>query len=481
MGRSKHFYSIWKKMTQKNKNFEDIYDLNAVRILTHSVQDCYRILGLIHTQWRYLPQQFNDYIANPKVNGYSSLHTAVIVQQQIVEVQIRTYQMHEDAELGIAAHWVYKDSTTQQKHSYHKKLQTLRHLLEQDHHHSSEAFESAKEELFLDRIYVFTPKGDLYDLPKGATALDFAYHIHTDLGHHCCGARSQGKMLSLTEPLSNGMIVEIFKAERTQPSRDWLNPHYGYIKTARARQKVSHWFRSLDKNRHIQEGKIYFEKNMKRLALPYQGQALEHLLTQLQFKHKEDLYHALSTGDLRLAKVIDSLEPVKKKEPVKPSVAPAQPQSGRNIIFHELGPQVQYYLASCCEPSYPHPIVGIITRGRGIGVHKRLCPNILNISQWYHRLLFASWPEFAGRNQLVCQIEIHLKQWEAFAQFVLPVLLHMEATFDEVPYEGQWREGYPYARLNIGVPSLQKLSEIRHQLLEDQLINDVVVLDTTLP
>lgn len=482
MGRSKHFYSIWKKMSQKNKSFEEIYDLNAIRILVHSIQDCYRILGLIHTQWRYLPQQFNDYIANPKVNGYRSLHTAVVVEQQIVEVQIRTYDMHEHAELGIAAHWVYKDNGSQQNKSYHKKLQTLRYLLEHEQQHSSDIFEAVKEEVFLDRIYVFTPKGDLYDLPKGATPLDFAYHIHTDLGHHCCGARSQGKMLSLTEPLANGMVVEIFKSERSLPSRDWLNPHYGYIKTARARQKISHWFRSLDKSRHIQEGKHYFEKNMKRLSLPYQGQALEALLTALHFKHKDDLYHALSTGDIRLAKVIDAFEPVKKKESPKSGASQvphvAQPSG---IIFHDLGEQAQYYLAACCDPVPPQPIVGIITRGRGIGVHRHNCSNLLGISQWYDRVLFAHWPGYEASQQYQCHLEIHLKQWEALTLVVLPTLLQLEASFDEVPPQSQWRSGYPYATLKISVASLSKLVEIRQQLLDHPLIESVIVLSTALP
>lgn len=482
MGRTKHFYSIWKKMSHKNKTFDEIYDLNAIRILVTSVQDCYRILGLIHTQWRYLPQQFNDYIANPKVNGYSSLHTAVVIDQKIVEVQIRTYQMHDDAELGIAAHWMYKDSGGQQKKSYHKKLQTLRYLLEHDHHYSSELFESVKEEVFLDRIYVFTPKGDLYDLPKGATALDFAYHIHTELGHHCCGARTQGKMLALTEPLINGMVVEIFKAERSQPSRDWLNLHYGYIKTARARQKVAHWFRSLDKARHTHEGKNYFEKNMKRLALPYQGSALEGLLSQLHFKNKDELYHALSTGDMRLSKVIDVLDPLKKKECLK-SAPPAQtpPQSGP-IIFHELGDKVQYYLAPCCDPSPPQPIVGLITRGRGIGIHCRQCSNLLGISQWYHRILFAHWPDQRPlEGQLMAHVEIHVQQWEAFGQVVLPLLLQQGAYFDELPQQSQWRAGYPYATLTLTVESRHKLSLIEEQLLQQPLVHQVNILSTTLP
>jgi GTP pyrophosphokinase len=266
-GRSKHFYSIWKKMTKKNKMLSQIYDLNAIRIIVDSLQDCYRALGIIHTQWRYLPEEFDDYIANPKVNGYQSIHTAVFgPQQKIIEVQIRTLEMHNSAELGIAAHWMYKDDY-QQHQSYQHKLQTLRNFLERADSHSNELFENAKDEIFGDRTYVFTPKGDVYDLPKGSTALDLAYHIHSEIGHHCSGAKIQGKMISLTEPLSTGLVVEINTSARNQPSRDWLNPHYGYIKTARARQKISHWFRSLDRTRLVHEGKVYLDKQLKMIFI----------------------------------------------------------------------------------------------------------------------------------------------------------------------------------------------------------------------
>ncbi|NBV27873.1 bifunctional (p)ppGpp synthetase/guanosine-3',5'-bis(diphosphate) 3'-pyrophosphohydrolase [bacterium] len=399
-GRSKHFYSIWKKMNKKNKPFSQIYDLNAIRIIVDSVQDCYRALGIIHTQWRYLPEEFDDYIANPKINGYQSIHTAVFgPQQRIIEVQVRTLEMDKNAELGIAAHWMYKDGA-QQHQSYQHKLETLRNFLQRANVSSHESFENVKDEIFGDRTYVFTPKGDVYDLPKGSTALDLAYHIHSELGHHCSGARIQGKMIPLTEPLSTGLVVEINTSARVQPSRDWLNPHYGYIKTARARQKVAHWFRSLDKGRLVQEGKAYFDKQLKRLGL-HGTFSVEDLVHKLSFKSKDDLYHALALGDLKLSRILDYFDNVPKINEQASTVK----ENTKTITHHEISfgnmssDDVKYDYACCCSPVYPNPIVGLITRGRGVIVHRRDCLNLKVINQVHDRLMFAQWARLACEYQ----------------------------------------------------------------------------------
>ena len=375
-------------MTKKNKLLSQIYDLNAIRILVESIQDCYRVLGLIHTQWGYLPQEFVDYIANPKINGYQSIHTAVFgPHQKIIEIQIRTFNMHQNAEIGIAAHWMYKDNC-QQHESYQQKLQVLRNLLQPTDVSSNEIFEHTKDEIFGDRIYVFTPKGDVYDLIKGSTALDLAYHIHSDLGHHCSGAKTQGKMLSLTEPLITGSVVEIITSSRNSPSRDWLNPNYGYIKTARARQKITHWFRSLDKGRLIHEGKIYFEKQLKKLAIPAIF-SMDELIHKFNFKNKDDFYHAISLGELKIGKILDYFEPDRKQ--VSLSEKMILNTRINEISFGTLGAGIKHEYASCCNPVFPQMIIGLITRGRGIVIHRSECLNLKGISQAHDRLMFAQW------------------------------------------------------------------------------------------
>ncbi len=392
-GRSKHLYSIWKKMTKKNKNFYQIYDLNALRIIVDSDQDCYRVLGLIHTKWRYLPEEFDDYVANPKINGYQSIHTAVFgPKQRIIEVQIRTNHMHKSADFGIAAHWMYKDGSSQQQEGYHQKLETLRNLLQKTDLSGSDTFDHVKDEIFGDRTYVFTPKGAVFDLPKGATALDLAYHIHSDLGHHCCGARIQGKMIPLTEPLVTGQIVEILTNNRMQPSRDWLNPHYGYIKTSRARQKVSHWFRSLDRGRLIQEGKQYLDKQLRRLGA-LSSFSIDDLVHKLHYKNKDDFYHAISLGDLKITKILDLIEPIKKpietEQILKENLQKKLTYNDVNFGISEQN--IKYEYASCCHPVFPQPIVGILARGRGIVVHTKECFNLKSIPKIYERLIQAQW------------------------------------------------------------------------------------------
>ena len=392
-GRSKHLYSIWKKMTKKNKNFYQIYDLNAVRIIVESDQDCYRVLGLIHTKWRYLPEEFDDYIANPKINGYQSIHTAVFgPKQRIIEVQIRTNHMHKSADFGIAAHWIYKDGASQQQAGYHEKLETLRNLLQKTDLSGSDTFDHVKDEIFGDRTYVFTPKGAVFDLPKGATALDLAYHIHSDLGHHCCGARIQGKMIPLTEPLVTGQIVEILTNNRMQPSRDWLNPHYGYIKTSRARQKVTHWFRSLDRGRLIQEGKIYLDKQLKRLGA-LNTFSTDDLIHKLHYKTKDDFYHAISLGDLKITKILDLIEPLKKPIETEHTLKDSSQKklTYNDVNFGVSAQNIKYEYASCCHPVFPQPIVGILARGRGIIIHTKECFNLKSIPKIYERLIPAQW------------------------------------------------------------------------------------------
>ncbi len=448
MGRAKHFYSIWRKMQKKNKTLSQVYDLNALRILVDTLQDCYKVLGLMHTKWKYLPAEFKDYIANPKINGYQSIHTAVIgPDQKIVELQIRTKAMHEYAEMGIAAHWMYKENSNI-PNLYERKWKMLRHFLDQSHasddykdDYSGDLFESIKEEIFSDRIYVFTPKGDLFDLPKGATALDFAYYLHSDLGHHCCGARTQGRMISLSEPLENGAVVEILQSSRAHPSRDWLNPQYGYLKTARARQKVSHWFRALDKNRHIQDGKLFFEKSLKKQHMIFTSQCWEKILHSTHCKTKEDFYHGVSLGEIKLQRIFDLFDTaetpvIKQSKKKKMKAEEAESALASQVIFSDLGKNIQYILASCCQPAVHDPILGMINRGRPLSVHSTSCLTLATIAFWSQRFVLARWhgsPKFQAFRLHIRYLDYQdPPSWEMFVCFCLKQNLFAFQLLDSV-------------------------------------------------
>ena len=398
-GRPKHFYSIWRKMTKKNKSLAQIYDLHAIRILVDDKAECYRALGAIHTKWRYLPEEFDDYVANPKVNGYQSIHTAVIGPNgRVIEVQIRTHDMHMKAELGIAAHWVYKEN---KKHelSYQQKLETLRGLLSRSETSSAEVFENVKEEIFGDRKYVFTPKGDVFDLPTGATGLDLAYLIHTDIGHRCSGVKVNSKIQPLGTPLENGDVVEILTSNKQGPSRDWLNPSYGYATTSRARQKITHWFRSLDRERLIQEGRGYLEKEFKKLGMSFKD-LQEKVLEKIKIKEKEELFFLVALGDIKISKILDKIENVDSpKRPLRPpKISQIKKNNSLAVGFHQLhGSDIKYTHANCCQPQLGDSIVGVINRGAGINVHKSECPNLKSIPHIQERLIGAYWKELEDK------------------------------------------------------------------------------------
>lgn len=435
-GRPKHFYSIWRKMTRKSKSLAQIHDLHAIRILVDDQPQCYRALGAIHTKWRYLPEEFDDYIANPKINGYQSIHTAVIgPNNRVIEVQIRTHQMHLKAELGIAAHWVYKDN---KKHelSYQQKLETLRGLLSRSENSSAEVFENVKEEIFGDRKYVFTPKGDVFDLPTGATGLDLAYLIHTDIGHKCSGVKVNSKIQPLSTPLKNGDVVEILTLNKQGPSRDWLNPSYGYIATARARQKVSHWFRSLDKDKLVHEGKVYLEKEFKKVGLQFKD-LQEKVLEKIKIKDKDELLFLVATGELKISKILDKLESQShaKKESRNSKEVSHLSQKAGEVFFHQVqGRDIKYALANCCIPNFCDPIVGVINRGAGINVHKSDCPNLKSIPHIQERLLGAYW---SGQEDIIEEmdatiLEVLAVNREGLVNEITAILLRYSVAIDDL-------------------------------------------------
>ena len=392
--RPKHIYSIYKKMTRKGVPFEMVYDIRGVRIIVPDIPSCYSALGVVHTHFHPIPGEFDDYIAVPKDNFYQSLHTAVIFDDgKNLELQIRTPEMHQNAEYGIAAHWRYKEGASRDD-SYEKRILWLRTLMEwkQDVEDAREFLESMKTDVFQDRVYVFTPKGDVIDLPAGSTPIDFAYHVHTDVGHRCRGAKVNGKLVSLDYPLKTGDKVEILSAKRGGPSRDWLNPNLGLVKTQRARSKIRQWFKRQARDQNISQGKTMLEKELRRLGLSDIN--LERLAKEFDYRNLDSMYEAIGCGDLGLGRLVNHLTLAKEEEQsvVLPSKPAPQPARGDDLVSVLGLKGLLTNMARCCNPAPGDEIVGYITRGRGATIHRQDCPNILRIRD-RERLVRVTWGE----------------------------------------------------------------------------------------
>ena len=393
-GRPKHIYSIYRKMTDKGKPFEMVRDLRAVRLLVPDIPCCYTALGLIHTKWHPIPYEFDDYIAAPKDNFYQSIHTAVIYDDGLpLEVQIRTPEMHQEAEYGIAAHWRYKEKSKQRDENYEQRINWLRKLMEwrQDVVDAQEFVDSMKSDVFEDRVYVFTPNGDIIDLPNGSTPIDFAYHVHTEIGHRCRGAKINGKLVNLEYVLKTGDRVEILTSKHGGPSRDWLNQNLGLVKTQRAKTKIRHWFKRQDREQNLTQGKLMLERDLKRLGMINTG--LDKVINATDYKNVDELYVALGCGDISLGRIINLLGDVDKaKEPFFDTQVVTERKVDANAV-KVLGLRgLLTSFAKCCNPAPGDEIIGYITRGRGATIHRRDCPNILRLKD-KERLVKVSWGE----------------------------------------------------------------------------------------
>ncbi len=395
--RPKHIYSIYRKMIRKGVPFEEVYDIRGVRILVPRKADCYATLGVIHANWRPIPGSFDDYIAAPKENFYRSLHTAVVYDDgRTLEVQIRTPEMHQNSEYGIAAHWRYKEGEDHDP-DFERRILYLRQLMEwrQDVDDAQEFVDGMKSDVFGDRVYVFTPKGDIIDLPQGATPIDFAYHVHTEVGHRCRGAKVGGKLVSLDHELETGDQVSILTAKRGGPSRDWLNLHLGLVKTQRARSKIRRWFKHQARDQNIKQGRELLERELRQLGLVDEN--LEQLARSLKFKSVDDLAEAIGCGDLPLARVSNELILIEEEDdddfefPVPPVPDFDGQRTTEGVTVRGLKGLLTR-MARCCNPAPGDEIVGYITRGRGATIHRRDCPNILNVSEM-ERLVKVSWGE----------------------------------------------------------------------------------------
>jgi GTP pyrophosphokinase len=410
-GRPKHIYSIWRKMQRKSLRFEQVMDVLAVRVIVDDVAQCYAVLGSVHGLWPYIPGEFDDYIATPKDNNYRSLHTAVIGPGRLpLEVQIRTREMHEHAELGVAAHWQYKEGRKAEA-SFQQKIIWLRQLLEPTARDGVEPdlLAGLQAEVFEDRVYALSPKGEVVDLPKGATPLDFAYHVHTNLGHRCRGARINGRMVSLNHVLANGDTVEVIPAKHPHPSRDWLVPQLGFLASPRNRAKVRAWFRKQDESQNREQGRQMLERELERLGV--RAPPLPEILSDLGLANADALYLGLGEGELTLAQVAGAVHRRLHEHEVRAPKLPTAPAKSvdthsKGMVIDGVG-DLMSTMARCCRPVPPEDILGYITLGRGVSIHKASCANLLRLREAHpQRVLAVDWGRPSDERTFPVTIEI---------------------------------------------------------------------------
>lgn len=419
-GRPKHFYSIYKKMKKDNRDLSQVYDLFAIRVIVDDVKDCYGVLGIVHSLWKPLPYRFKDYIAMPKPNNYQSLHTTVIgTRGQPVEIQIRTWEMHHIAEYGVAAHWRYKEGNqTANKDAFDEKMGWLRNLLEwQDTSNPQEFVNALKLDAFSDEVFVFSPRGDVIDLPQGAIPIDFAYRIHTDVGHRCVGAKINGKIVPLDYRLKNGDIVEIITSKTGKPSLDWLN----IVGSSESRSKIRNWFKKENREENIEKGLEALERECKRLNHDWKslnvGGRLGRVAKQMNAGSEDDLAAAVGYGGFAVNTVLIKLLELQKKDLQKQEeqnsslvmlekLKPRKPvkHSGTGILV-KGEPGLLVRLAKCCSPVPGDPIIGFITRGRGVSVHRADCPNVTHGQSDVDRLIDVEW-DYEGDERFEVNMEI---------------------------------------------------------------------------
>jgi GTP pyrophosphokinase len=467
-GRAKHIYSIWRKMQKKGLEFSQIYDVRAVRVLVPEMRDCYTALGIVHTLWRHIPKEFDDYIANPKENGYRSLHTAVIGPEgKVLEVQIRTHAMHEEAELGVCAHWRYKGTDVKSgSNHYEEKISWLRQVLEwhEELGDIGGLAEQLRVDIEPDRVYVFTPDGHAIDLPKGSTPLDFAYRVHTEIGHNCRGAKINGRIVPLNYSLQTGEQVEIITSKQGTPSRDWLNSNLGYITTSRARAKIVHWFKLQARDQNVAAGRTLLERELARLALP--AVDYDRLADKANMKTAEDMYAALGAGDLRLTQLVNLaqqlVEPERGNEQLEliPRKATGYKPGKRGDIQIQGVGNLMTQMAGCCQPLPGDAIVGYITQGRGVSIHRQDCASVLQLgSREPERIIQVSWGPVPV---LTYPVDIIIRAYDrsGLLRDVSQVLLNERINVLAVNTRSNKEDNTALMSLTIEIPGLDALGRL---------------------
>lgn len=420
-GRPKHIYSIWRKMQKKNLAFDELFDVRAVRIIADKLQDCYAALGIVHTKYKHLPGEFDDYVANPKPNGYQSIHTVILGPEgKTIEIQIRTKQMHEESELGVAAHWKYKEGASTARSGYDEKITWLRKLLDwqEEMSDSGEMLDELRSQVFDDRVYAFTPRGDVVDLPMGATPLDFAYHIHSEVGHRCIGAKVAGRIVPFTHKLHMGDQVEIITAKEPNPSRDWLNPSLGFVHSGRARAKINAWFRKQSREKNLEAGREILENELAKIGAKLKD-AEAYALKRFNVNSADELYVGVGSGDLRINQIINHINALVNKptaeeedkialEKLAGEVKTTTTQTThKDAVVVQGVDNLMTHLARCCQPIPGDDIRGYITQGRGISVHRSDCEQLEELSHHApERIIETVWGRgFVGTYRLTLRIE----------------------------------------------------------------------------
>jgi len=480
-GRAKHIYSIWRKMQRKGIGFSQVYDIRAIRILVPELRDCYATLGMVHGLWRNIPNEFDDYIANPKETGYRSLHTAVVGPEgKILEIQIRTQQMHEEAELGVCAHWRYKGSDEApgtMASTYEEKIAWLRQVL--DWHEETGDSQSVAEQFSFDvaqdRVYTFTPRGDVVNLAQGATPLDFAYHVHTEVGHRCRGAKVNGSIVPLTYTLVTGERVQILTSKEGEPKRDWLQSGLGYLRTSRARAKVQHWFKARARDENIDAGRQLLERDFKRLALT--SIDYKRVAAKVQLPTVEDMYAAVGAGDITASQVMNAAQSMfgTPSEPKLKMDGPSSSAYRDQVKVQGVG-NLLTHMAGCCKPVPGDAIGGFITQGRGVSIHRADCARLIYLLDTApERVIEVSW---GASPEDGYQVEIAIEAYDrqGLLRDVTEVLANARINVLGIQTQSNQKSHTATMRLTVEVQNLGSLSRLLERLNRLKNISSAVRL-----
>jgi len=470
-GRVKHIVSIWRKMQRKNLEFHELFDVRAVRILVDTVADCYAVLGIVHTTWQHVPQEFDDYIANPKDNGYQSLHTAVVTDDgKIVEVQIRTREMHQKAELGVASHWRYKEGV-QLDPRMESNIAQMRDLLQGSAEEVSDAISEISTEVSNDRVYVFTPAGKIVDIPQGGTPLDFAYSIHSEVGHRCRGAKVNGRIVNLTTVLKTGDEVEILTTKESRPSRDWMNKNLGFIKSAGTRSKVRNWFNHQDFEQNLLDGKSIYDRMLNKYSI--HNVDLKKLVAHFKRKDSDQFYADIGRGLITSAQMLGVLQTEPERDPFRKIKKEAKtPVSRDEVSIHGVGNLLTQF-ARCCKPVPGDAIVGFITINSGISIHKRSCSNILSLpEEKRQRLIEVEWGQQAGS---VYPVEINMTAYQrtGLMQDISTILANLKINLLSINANTDRDEQIVHTRMTIEIHSVDELVAIIDKLSQLPNVQEV--------
>jgi len=470
-GRVKHIVSIWRKMQRKNLEFHELFDVRAVRILVDSVADCYAVLGVVHTTWQHVPSEFDDYIANPKNNGYQSLHTAVVAEDgKIVEVQIRSFEMHENSELGVASHWRYKEGAKLDQRM-ESNIAQMRDLLQGSAEEVSDAMSEISTEFSNDRVYVFTPTGQIIDIPQGGTPLDFAYSIHSEVGHRCRGAKLNGRIVNLTTVLQTGDEVEILTTRESRPSRDWMNKNLGFIKSAGTRSKVRNWFNHQDFEHNLLDGKSIYDRILSKYSI--HDANLKLLVAHFKRKESDQFFADIGRGLITSAQILGFLQSTPEQDPFKKIKKESKAPTSKDDVSVQGVGNLMTQFARCCKPVPGDEIIGFITINSGITIHKCSCSNILSLPEAKRQRLIEV--EWGHQNESVYPVELSMTAYQrtGLMQDISTILANLKINLLDINSSTNKLEQMVYTRMTMEIRSVDELVVIIDKLSQLPNVQDV--------